>query len=147
MKKKIVIKDQRGAAIVEFAIVLPLLVLLFIGICEFGLLWYNSQVIINASREGARAGIARGVDFKDDNTVKNVVIAYCNQRIIDFSGNFIEADDITLSPNNNRSTSVFGDDFTVQVTYNYTFLLPSLFNLGTTKTLTGRTLMKMEQII
>lgn len=147
MKRKLIIKDQKGASVVEFAILLPLLVLLFIGISEFGLLWYNSQIIINASREGARAGIARGVDFKTDNDVKNVVIAYCNQRIIDFGGNTVDADDITLTPNNNRSTSVFGDDFTVQVTYNYTFLIPSLFNLGTTKTLTGRTLMKMEQII
>ena len=62
MKKKIIIKDQRGAAVVEFAIVLPLLVLMVIGICEFGLLWYNSQVIINASREGARAAITRSAD-------------------------------------------------------------------------------------
>jgi len=147
MKTKMTIKNQKGAAAVEFAIVLPLLVLLFMGICEFGLLWYNSQIIINASREGARAGIARGVDFKNDSDVEDIVIAYCNQRLIDFIGNTVEADDITLSPNNNRSTSAFGDDFTVQVTYSYTFLVPSLFNLGTTKTLTGRTLMKMEQII
>jgi Flp pilus assembly protein TadG len=147
MKTKMTIKNQKGAAVVEFAIVLPLLLLLFIGICEFGLLWYNSQVIINASREGARAGIARGADFKDDDAVKNVVIEYCNQRTIDFSGNTVEADDITLTPNNDRATSMFGDDFTVQATYNYTFLVPSLFNLGTAKTLTGRTLMKMEQII
>ena len=147
MKTKMTIKNQKGAAAVEFAIVAPLLVLLFMGICEFGLLWYNSQVIINASREGARAGIARGADFKNDDAVKNVVIAYCNQRTIDFSGNTVEADDITLTPNDNRSSSVFGDDFTVEVTYNYTFLVPSLFNLGTTKTLTSRTLMKMEQII
>ena len=57
---------ERGAAVVEFAIVLPFLMLLLIGIIELGLLFYNQQVLTNASREGARSGIAR---FDDENFV------------------------------------------------------------------------------
>ena len=49
--------SQKGASLVEFALVLPLLMLILWGIIEFGLLLYNKQVITNASREGARAGI------------------------------------------------------------------------------------------
>ena len=45
--------NQKGAALIEFAIVLPLLLLLVFGAIEFGLLFYNKQVITNASREGA----------------------------------------------------------------------------------------------
>jgi Flp pilus assembly protein TadG len=47
-------RDDRGAAMVEFAIVLPLLLVLVMGIIEFGRA-YNTQVAIqSAAREGAR---------------------------------------------------------------------------------------------
>ena len=49
--------DQKGVAAVEFAIVLPFLVLLICGTIEFGLMFYNKQVITNASREGVRSMI------------------------------------------------------------------------------------------
>ena len=45
--------SQKGASLVEFALVLPLLMLILLGMIEFGLLLYNKQVITNASREGA----------------------------------------------------------------------------------------------
>ena len=51
------IREQRGGAAVEFAIVLPVLVLLIFGMIEFSTLLYDKGVITNASREGARAGI------------------------------------------------------------------------------------------
>jgi Flp pilus assembly protein TadG len=48
---------QRGVAVVEFALILPLLLLLLIGSIDVSLALYNKSVITNASREGARAGI------------------------------------------------------------------------------------------
>ena len=48
---------QRGAAAVEFAMLLPLLMALFMGSVEMGLILYDKAVLTNASREGARAGI------------------------------------------------------------------------------------------
>jgi Flp pilus assembly protein TadG len=147
MKTKITIKNQKGAAIVEFAIILPLMVLLVMGICEFGLLWYNSQIIINSSREGARAGIVLGQDFSDNATIRSIVKNYANPRLVDFSGTSITDGDIILTPSNQttRENAAFGTDFIVEVTYNYSFLVPSLFHLGLTKPIVGRTLMKMEQ--
>ncbi|WP_179403322.1 TadE/TadG family type IV pilus assembly protein [Burkholderia guangdongensis] len=50
-------RRETGAAVVEFAIVLPLLLLLFFGIVEFGLMLYDKAVITNASREAARAAV------------------------------------------------------------------------------------------
>lgn len=49
--------DQRGAAAVEFALVLPVLLALLVGTVDMGLMLYDKAVITNASREGARAGI------------------------------------------------------------------------------------------
>lgn len=42
---------------VEFAIVLPLFMVLTFGIIEFGIIMYNKALITNASREGARFGV------------------------------------------------------------------------------------------
>ena len=49
--------DQSGAAAVEFALILPVMLLFIFGIIEFGLFMYNKQVLTNACREGARVGI------------------------------------------------------------------------------------------
>ena len=46
-----IIKDQKGGALIEFAIVLIFLVPLAFGIIEFGLLAYNKHVIANASMQ------------------------------------------------------------------------------------------------
>jgi Flp pilus assembly protein TadG len=133
------IKNQKGAAIVEFAIVLPLLVLLVFGIIEFGILLYDQAIITNASREGARAGITQKVDTGG---ITNIVNNYCTNRLITFSSgsvlpttNFPDGDNMTLSS---------GADFSVQVTYNYTLLVSQLFGLGPSKILTAKTLMYME---
>ncbi len=53
-------RRRRGAALVEFAVVAPLLFTLVFGIIEFGRLLMVQQVITNASREGARQAILDG---------------------------------------------------------------------------------------
>jgi Flp pilus assembly protein TadG len=50
------IRKERGGVAVEFAIIVPVLVVLVMGIIDFGHAWYMKQIIINASREGARYG-------------------------------------------------------------------------------------------
>ena len=57
MKDDRFLKNQNGATAVEFAVILPLLLLLIFGIIEFGLLLFNRHVITNSVREAARAGI------------------------------------------------------------------------------------------
>ena len=48
---------ERGAAAVEFALVLPVLLAMLLGLVEMGFVLYDKAVITHASREGARAGI------------------------------------------------------------------------------------------
>jgi len=51
------LRNAEGGAAVEFALVLNILFLFILGMLEFGLAFSMRQVIINASREGARYGI------------------------------------------------------------------------------------------
>lgn len=50
------VKSQKGQAMVELALTLPVIVLLLFGILEFGRISYSYIVITHAAREGARAG-------------------------------------------------------------------------------------------
>jgi Flp pilus assembly protein TadG len=54
MKKTTRLQNQTGAAVVEFAILLFLVLILLAGIFEFGFLWLQNNYIANAAREGAR---------------------------------------------------------------------------------------------
>ncbi len=47
-------RGERGQALAEFALVLPLLLLLIAGIIEFGRAWNIKQAVTDAAREGAR---------------------------------------------------------------------------------------------
>jgi Flp pilus assembly protein TadG len=53
------LKHEEGQAIVEFVIVLPLLVLLMLGIAQFGLAFHNYLSITDATRVGARAAAVK----------------------------------------------------------------------------------------
>ena len=50
-------RSDEGAQLVEFALVLPLLLLIVLGIVEFGFMFQRYEVITNAAREGARMGV------------------------------------------------------------------------------------------
>lgn len=51
------IKSERGAALLEAAITIPMLLLISVGIFEFGRAWQTWQVLTNAAREGARLAV------------------------------------------------------------------------------------------
>ncbi|MEJ5328530.1 MAG: TadE/TadG family type IV pilus assembly protein [Desulfobaccales bacterium] len=57
-------RSSRGVAVVEFAIILPILVTFLVGMVEFGHVWFLQHALTNASREGARVGV---VYRKDNN--------------------------------------------------------------------------------
>jgi Flp pilus assembly protein TadG len=55
-------RSQRGAALVEFALALPLLLVVIAGIVDFGFAFQRQEVITNAAREGARLAVLPGYD-------------------------------------------------------------------------------------
>ena len=48
------LRAEQGAMAVEFAMILPVLLLLVFGIVDFGHAWYMRHVLQNSCREGAR---------------------------------------------------------------------------------------------
>lgn len=54
------LSSQRGAAIIETALTLPILLLVSVGIFEFGRAYETWEVLTNAAREGARIAILPG---------------------------------------------------------------------------------------
>jgi Flp pilus assembly protein TadG len=49
-----VARDHTGSALVEFAFVLPVLLLLMLGLVQFGMMFYNYILVTNAAATGAR---------------------------------------------------------------------------------------------
>ncbi|MGD9018209.1 MAG: TadE/TadG family type IV pilus assembly protein [Desulfobacterales bacterium] len=144
------LRDERGSAIPEFALVLPLLGFLLFGMIEFGLLMFNKQVITNASREAARAGILIDPPVPAESNyeawVKGIASSYCSDYLITFSTTGSPAIDLTFP-----ADPAFGDELKVEVTYTYSFLifdaLAGLFGGGTdwdTTDLYARTVMRYE---
>ncbi len=52
--------DERGAAAVEFALVVPLLLMLVFGIVDFGYMINRASIVNNAARDAAREGSLHG---------------------------------------------------------------------------------------
>ncbi len=106
MVKKLTRKKRRGAAIVEFALVLPLLLMLTLGAIRYGHLFLKAQQITNAARHGARMSI-RPDGPTTSAEVRTVVLALMTAAGMD--GDF----EVTLSP---EAVTTVGAAITVQIT-------------------------------
>jgi Flp pilus assembly protein TadG len=135
-------KSERGAIIVEFAMIFPLLVLLLIGIIDMSLILYNKAVLTNASREGCRAGIVaqdRTNTSLIDAHIQAVVSNYCQNHLVSFSSN------TPLTTVTWPSPVSFGNPLEVTVTYNHGFLaLPNMSSFTNPFNLSAETEMLLE---
>lgn len=133
-------KNQNGASAVEFAIILPVLVLLIFGIIELSFAIYDKTMITHASREGARAGIVFKVPPVTDAEIVNVVNTYLGSNLITFGAPATATVTVT------RAGFNAGDELKVSVSYTYrTFVLPRLMTgFGPTFNMVGETTMRME---
>jgi hypothetical protein len=106
--------QQRGAAVVEFALILPILLGLLVGGIDASLALYDKAVITNASREGARAGIVARNPLLTDEQIRQVVNQYAQSTLVSFGAN-------AAQPNVTIQKGSLGGDPTLQVTVSYTF--------------------------
>lgn len=112
------LENQRGTSAVEFAIVLPLLMVFVFGIIEFGLVFYNKAMVTNASREAARAGIVYRDPPVTEAEIQNVVNDYCQGMLVSFGSS---PGAVTTVPSGECVNH--GDELVVNVTYQYEFLV------------------------
>ncbi|NTU49622.1 MAG: pilus assembly protein [Desulfobulbaceae bacterium] len=102
-------RSQKGSALVEFALMLPVFLLLLFGVVTFSIALYDKTVLTMATREGARAG-AKYVSNRTNDTIKNsartAVTNACQPLIsfgtaitpvISFNANPISDNNITVS--------------------------------------------------
>lgn len=128
---------EAGAAAVEFALVVPLLALLLIGMIEFGVVLHRQGVVATASREGARAGIIQTTPKPTTGAIERVVRNF----LAGAGWNPGEAQVIVVGAGGQS-----GSDLAVRVESRYRFLFLSNFvpGLGNAFTLRSQTIMKHE---
>ena len=145
-------KKERGTSIVEFALVLPLLILFVFGIVEFGIAFYDKAMLTNASREGARAGIVFNVNSSgdwtavDNTTIETAVNNYLSSYLITFGSPTTANTSITRTTDPVTGTYSPGGQLRVDVTYAYTYLvLPNFVaSLMNPINFTATTVMRFE---
>jgi Flp pilus assembly protein TadG len=71
--RKLFLKDKGGQAIIEFAVLLPILLLVLFGITEFGRAIMVTNVLNTAAREGARKAISPYPEGSDSLSVQSIV--------------------------------------------------------------------------
>jgi Flp pilus assembly protein TadG len=135
---------QQGASAAEFALILPVLILLLFGIVELGIIFFNKAVITNASREGARVGITfRPTPRLPYVDITAAVNNYTSSYLITFGED--SGPQIVTTPTA-PTEIISGQNIVVDVSYQYDFLLLPNFisSLSDGLTLRGVTTMRAE---
>lgn len=135
-------KKENGQAMVEFALVLPILILLLCGIVDFGWIFGNQLVANNACREATRSTaihyneVIAGVTTDEQRRVHFQTEAY-NQIRADLSTGIFPAITVTLTK--------IGNDITVSANGNINVLTPFLSTIiGNTYNVDVNCVMRVE---
>jgi Flp pilus assembly protein TadG len=102
---------QRGQSAVEFALVMPLFLILIFSIVDFGMGLRAWIAITNSAREGARAG-AVGVDC-----------ANIKQRAVDTADGLVTTSDVSVTGGVDCGGNP-GNPVVVTVNYDYQYITP-----------------------
>lgn len=127
------LRNEKGQSLVEFAILLPVLLLLIMGILEFGLMLNSYLTINNSAREGARLGIVSGSNSEISNLITNISPNLDSQNL-----------HVSITPPLEGSRKS-GGTISVEVIYNYQVTIPIINNiLGNVVVLKAQTSMRIE---
>ena len=108
--------DRQGQALVEMALVLPILLLLFMGIFEFGRIMSASLIISDLARDGVRHGV---VGYSDRN-IKDLVE---DRRA------WLETDRLQVEISPSATSREKGDPLEVRVKYSLPLVAPFVSSL------------------
>ena len=126
------LRNEKGQSLIEFAIILPLLLLLLMGILEFGVMLNSYLSINNSAREGARLGIVDGSNSEIKQLITNISPNLNSENLT-----------VNITPLDGSRTS--GDTLSVEVIYNYQVTIPIISNiLNDVVVLKAQTSMRIE---
>lgn len=129
-------KTERGQAMVEMALVLPILLIFIFGIIEFGRIINTYMIVTTISREGARTGAVGGTDSDIVSTVQS--------RATDFGLQTTNLESPVITPTS-ISKRARGTSVEVQVSYKVDIIDPFLSPIiGNPFIVTAQTTMRVE---
>jgi Flp pilus assembly pilin Flp len=159
-------RSERGAALVEFALVLPLLLVVIAGIVDFGFLFQRYEVLTNAAREGARlaslpgyitcpagggeATVSTSIDLRVRSYVQEGLSLSDAAMTEVMPDGAVEVFCDTMAVTNPGGGTIDVSTVRVEASYTHTFLLlDTMLGLinkswGDEMTLTGRSVMRLE---
>ncbi len=119
---------SRGQALVEFAIILPIFLLVLMGILDLGRAVYYSSTLSNAAREGARLGIVDQTCTHITDRASGAATGMSNVNVevewVNGSGTQTRKCQPSVS-----GTAALGDRVVVTVKYDYTAATPVIGNV------------------
>lgn len=132
---------ERGQSLMEFALVLPILLLVFMAIFDFGRILFLYSQVMNGAREGARYGSVTGPNeanpqFRQCNNIRNAVLQGFglpiapDQILIEYDDG-VTLHSFTCNPSSPPAANALGlgDRIRVTVTTSYGFITPGMSNL------------------
>jgi Flp pilus assembly protein TadG len=138
-------KSQRGAAALEFAIVVPVLILLVFGIIDFGGVMNAQVVVANAAREGARSAALGGSTTTATATVRTVMGSLPGASDTTITQVTVVCTSLTnVVDSTCTSTTDAGGKAVATITYKYTWLSPVPLGLASTINVTQSSQMRIE---
>jgi hypothetical protein len=144
-------RSERGQSLVEFALILPILVLLLVGVFDFGRAVYAFNTVSNAARQGARLAIVdQTVEHIQDRAASEATNLGIDPALVEVDFRDLSTPDLPDScdgdvagPDNNIGSIVFCIAV-VSVPYEYTAATPLIGNLVGTLTLNGESRFKVD---
>ena len=123
-------RNEKGAALIEAAVTVPIILLISVGIFEFGRAYQTQQVLTNAAREGARLAV---IDGSTDAQVRERVNAYLT------AGGLSTLGDGQIPINRTTAVTATATGSTVEILYPFNFMVlnPVVKLIAPTDTKTG----------
>lgn len=107
---------RRGQALLEFALIVPIFLLLVLGVVQYGLLAQATETVTNLTRDGARfASLGAG---QSDTDIKNYIIRQASETPLRRGTGPTINDDFSIAITPARASRVKGAMVSVSVTYN-----------------------------
>lgn len=141
-------RPSRGQSLAEFALVIPVFLLILSGVLDFGFMLFQRMTVINAARDGARVAVTTptkaNIPALADSTVRSVstTLDQSPSNLIVTATCVHTATDPGCAGPNDWSHAIAGDSVNVVVTYHYHSFFPLLF--GSSFDLTSNVQMVLE---